>query len=170
MGNIKTKTKSKYPNEKLLKLPFLKTIKKKANEVNTTKPVIEEAYQMMLRKIKIPEIMESALRLAMTKREERQKHGFLSLTRVLSKSAKKEDPPVEVKIENEKKVEKIKEIDRKALWNRARFLALMRAKRGTRKWAVAKQRIEKKVSKGSESFWFQAKNMVFAKPNKIKRL
>ena len=167
---MKSRSRLKYPGEKELKLPFLKISKMEATNLEKPKPVIEEAYQIMLRKIKIPEIMESALRLAMTKREERQKHGFLSLTRSLSRSAKKEDPPVELKIEKEKKEEKLKEIDRKALWNRARFLALMRAKRGTRKWAVAKQRIENKVSKGSESFWFQAKNMVFAKSAKIKRL
>ena len=97
----------------------------------------------------------------MTRREEIRQHGFLAMTKALSKSAQRQaeaaDKPPDSLVEKEKSL-----LDKKAMWNKARFLALMRAKRGTRKWAVTKNKIEKKTKKkNSDSFWFQAKKMVF---------
>ena len=53
----------------------------------------------------------------------------------------------ENKTKNENFLDELKIVekvtDKKALWNKARFLALMRSKRGTRNWAKAKHRVTK---------------------------
>ena len=165
---MRCKTKSKYPALKYEKIPFTRREKMLTKPVITEQPrtVMDEAYEMMIQKRKSfnPEIIESALRLAMTRREEIRNQGFLAMTRSLSRVAQTKaetlDKPSSKQDEEEKKL-----IDKRALWNKARFLALMRAKRGTRKWAKAKNRIEQRVSKkNNNSFWFQAKKMVFPDP------
>ena len=160
-----SKSKPKYPRDKYVKLPFLNPQRSK-NEtkviVEQPRTVMNEAYEMMMRKWKAfnPEIIESALRLAMTRREEIRQHGFLAMTKALSKSAIAQRQAVDKPSDNLEKEKTL--MDKKAMWNKARFLALMRAKRGTRKWAVTKNKIEKRTKKkNSDSFWFQAKKIVF---------
>ena len=49
---------------------------------------------------------------------------------------------------------------------KARFLALVRSKRGTRRWAAARNKLETRSSRRSKknSFWLQATKIVFPDP------
>ena len=47
------------------------------------------------------------------------------------------------------------------LWNKAKILSLMRAKRGVRNWTKA--RIKARTPRGKQNFWMQTKDIVFPK-------
>ena len=48
---------------------------------------------------------------------------------------------------------------------KARFLALVRSKRGTRRWAAARNKLETRSSRRRKSsFWLQATKIVFPDP------
>ena len=48
---------------------------------------------------------------------------------------------------------------------KARFLALVRSKRGTRRWAAARSKLETRSSRSRKSsFWLQATKIVFPDP------
>ena len=159
-GKIKSKSKPKYPNDSdPLKLPFTRKRKQERLIVEEPKTVMNEAYDILIRKWKLynPEIIESAMRIAMAKRHDMMRHGVLDMARNLTKKAQEETA---ARVEEAKS--RRTEIDKRALWNRARFFALMRSKRGTRKWATARNKLEKRKLKKDSSFWFSAKKLVFS--------
>ena len=101
----------------------------------------------------------------MANREEMRLFGFIRRAKKFSQNIlnQKENKTKNANFLDELKiVERV--TDKKALWNRARFLALMRSKRGTRNWAKAKHRITEKTRKHKKSFWKQATEMVFPVP------
>ena len=105
-----------------------------------------EALEILVRRRRTfnPEIIESALRIAVANREELRLYGFINQAKKYSRNIlfKKEN-----QTETEKFLEQLRHVDKmedkKALWNKARFLALVRSKRGTRNWAKARKRISK---------------------------
>ena len=105
----------KYPHNPTLKLPFVPKIAKVVEE--QPKNVMHEALEMLQRKRREwnPEIIESALRLAMTKREECCENGVFSLARSLKRSRVKKETVID--IEQPEKVKQM--LDKKALWNKA---------------------------------------------------
>ena len=121
-----------------------------------------------------PEIIESALRIAVANREELRLYGFINKAKKYSRNIlyKKEN-----QTDSEKFLEQLRRVDtvedRKAMWNKARFLALVRSKRGTRNWAKARRRISKATGRDKaprKSFWRQATEMVFPVPKDQKVL
>ena len=109
-----------------------------------------------------PEIIESALRIAMANREEMRTYGFIRRAKKFSQNILNQKEGKLKKdnfLENLKITEKV--TNKKALWNKARFLALVRSKRGTRNWSKAKRRVTSRTENQTKSFWRQATEIVF---------
>ena len=163
-GKIKSKTKIKFPKLSRPLLPFQPPRKKIRIRKEGTKPIFDEALDILIQRRKAfnPEIIESALRIAMANREEMRTYGFIRRAKKFSQNIlnQKENRDKDDNfIEQLKIIEKV--TDKKALWNKARFLALMRSKRGTRNWTKARKRVTEKTEKQNKSFWRQATEMVF---------
>ena len=110
-----------------------------------------------------PEIIESALRIAIANREELRLYGFINKAKKYSRNIlyKKENQTgTEQFLEQLRREDKVE--TKKEMWNRARFLALVRSKRGTRNWAKARNRVSRVTCKApKKSFWRKATEMVF---------
>ena len=196
-GNIMSKTQKKYPYFKNALIPFGNPHRSKDMAKNQRQPdFFEEAFLLTNKKQKEyhPEIIESALRIAMAKREERFASGFLGTAKTFSnnilKSKEKKDQestlgkikddikqmffgytkpveegslkPFEKSLQTED-VNIIKPIiSGQDLWNKAKILSLMRAKRGVRNWTKA--RMKARAPRRKMNFWMQTKDIVFPKP------
>ena len=175
-GKIKSKRKRKYPKLSRAVLPFQVLKKNIKTHKEEPKPILFEALEILVRRRRTfnPEIIESALRIAVANREELRLYGFINQAKKYSRNIlfKKEN-----QTETEKFLEQLRHVDKmedkKALWNKARFLALVRSKRGTRNWAKARKRISRVTGKDKtprKSFWRQATEMVFPVPKDQKLL
>ena len=109
------------------------------------------------------EIIESALRLAISKRDERSKSGQLIFRQSLNlaRSRKKGE---EIVVGTD---EDMFYPEDTALWQKAKRLALARLRRGKNNWMKARSKVIS--DKGSDqSFWHKAKNIVFTPHQKKK--
>ena len=170
-------------------------IKGTFNQNESSPAFFDEAFSLTNKKQKEyhPEIIESALRIAMAKREERYQSGFLGTAKLLSQNILKN------KEKKDNKLNKIKDdiktmffgytkpveesslkpfdespstvtevvpikpiINGQDLWNKAKILSLMRAKRGARNWTKARKKV--KPPRRKQNFWMQTKEMVFSQP------
>lgn len=163
-GKIKSKTKPKYPRLSRVALPFQPPRKKTRVFKEGTKPIFDQALDILIQRRKTfnPEIIESALRIAIANREEMRIYGFIRKAKKFSQNIlnKKEG-----QIKSEDFLEQLKTTEKltnkRALWNKARVLALVRSKRGTRNWSKARRRVTGKTENQTKSFWRQATEMVF---------
>ena len=175
-GKIKSKRKRKYPKLSRAVLPFQVSRKSVKTHKEETKPIFDEALEILVRRRRTfnPEIIESALRIAVANREELRMYGFINRAKKYSRNIlhkKENQTETEKFLEQLRRVEKVE--DKKAMWNKARFLALVRSKRGTRNWAKARKRISRVTGKDKtprKSFWRQATEMVFPVPKDQKLL
>ena len=161
-GKMKDKSLERYPKIKVLRLPLTKresTDSKEKNEepIKENPKVFKDALKMAKSKVFNGEVIESALRLAMAKREERFRSGnfFLKQSLQLAKTRRHG-------MEGEKHDEDdIPLFDpNTAPWQKAKLLAFARLKRGKTNWMKARTRLIS--GEGSDqSFWHRAKNIVF---------
>ena len=164
-GKIKSKRRRKYPKLSRVLLPFQVPRKTDKTHKEETKPIFDEALEILVQRRRTfnPEIIESALRIAIANREELRMYGFINRAKKYSRNIlykKENQTETEKFLEQLRRVEKVE--DKKAMWNRARFLALVRSKRGTRNWAKARKRISRVTGKTpKKSFWRKATEMVF---------
>ena len=161
VGKIKDRSLGKYPNEKRLKLPFTKyqSVKeiKNGKGIDEDPKVFRHAVEIAKSKVFSGEIIESALRLAMAKREERFRTGQFTFRQSLKLARTRKHGQ-----EGEEKTEEdLPMFDpTTAPWQKAKLLAFARLKRGKTNWMKARE----KLISGQhldQSFWHRAKDIVF---------
>ena len=155
-GSIKNKSKEKYPKIKLPQIPFMSQVTK---VVGKTIMFMKEALEIAQSKIPSFEIMESAFRLAVVKRDERVITGTQTLKQSLRLARSRrgnigdgDRDDEDFELENR---------EASSLWGLAKRLAFARAKRGKTNWKKAHKKVILPQRKKKKSFWFQAKNIVF---------
>ena len=157
-GNIRNKNKEKFPKIKLLKLPFMRRFTK---EVGRKMIFMKQALEIAQSKLPSFEIMESAFRLAVVKREENiQGDATLRKCLKLARSRRGRGGG-----EDEEDVESqdsfLEDRHASTLWGLAKRLATARARRGKTNWRKARTRLLPQNSSRKQSFWFRAKGMVY---------
>ena len=157
-GKIVDKSKERYP--KILKpsLPFMSRVTK---AVSKKMMFMKQALQIAQSKLPSFEIMESAFRLAVVKRQEK-KDDIIQQSLNLAKSRRGGVGANPVEGDNQHHGFYIEDRQAPALWGLAKRLAMARAKRGKTNWMKARQRISERKKPRKTSFWFQAKNLVFS--------
>ena len=159
IANLRDKTKVKYQNIKRLKLPF--SSRKFRREIVLKMDFMRKALDLAQSKLPSLEVLESAFRLAVVKREERFNAGKETFRKSLklARTRRNEDgsETVEEELDDIKKDIKF---GGTSLWVLAKQLALARLKRGKTNWIKAKKRVLPE-RKHKTSFWFRAKNVVF---------
>ena len=162
-GKIVNKSKERYP--KILKpsLPFMSRVTK---AVSQKMMFMKQALQIAQSKLPSFEIMESAFRLAVVKRQE-TKDGIIQQSLNLAKSRRGGEAgggsgEGEEGDNHQHHGFHLEDRQAPALWGLAKRLAMARAKRGKTNWMKARQRISERRKPRKKSFWFQAKSMVFS--------
>ena len=134
------------------------------------KKVVARKIQFMssaleLAQAKLPslEVLESAFRLAVIKREQRFYLGEKTIKKSLELARTRrrdhEDEPEDADLALKHLKSEIK-MTGDSLWLLAKNLALARLRRGKTNWLKAKRRLIRERKK--KSFWFRAKNLVFS--------
>ena len=167
LGKQRDKSKTKYPNIKQNKMPFsgrkLKKIVAKKIEFMT------RALELAQAKLPSLEVLESAFRLAVIKREQRFNSGEKTIKKSLELARSRRRDRTESEDEDEEIARQQLKNDLKltgnSLWVLAKNLALARLRRGKTNWLKAKRRLMPERKK-KISFWFRAKNIVFSNGSK----
>lgn len=162
LANLKDKTKIKYQNIKRPKLPF--SGRKFTKKIELKMDFMKKALKLAQSKLPSLEVLESAFRLAVVKREERFRAGKETFRKSLNLARTRRNEKNEIELESE--LEQIEDIRQEikvggtSLWVLAKQLALARLRRGKTNWVKAKRRLLPE-RKNKISFWFRAKNVVF---------
>ena len=167
-GKQRDKSKTKYPNIKNNKMPFSGRKLKKivARKIEFMAKALEVAQS----KLPSLEVLESAFRLAVVKRNQRFKVGektfkkSLELARTRRRGGNEDESEDDETIALNHLKKEIK-INNTSLWVLAKNLALARLRRGKTNWLKAKRRLMPEKKK-KISFWFRAKNIVFSLASK----
>ena len=161
LGRLRDKSKPKYPNIKQNKMPFSGRKLKKV--VARKIKFMTEALELAQAKLPSLEVLESAFRLAVIKREQRFYLGEKTIKKSLElarcrRRDKEEPEDAAIALKNLKSEIKM---TGDSLWVLAKNLALARLRRGKTNWLKAKRKLIRDRKK-KISFWFRAKNLVFS--------
>ena len=166
-GGQRDKSKRKYQNLKRPLIPF--SGRKFTKKIETKLQFMRLALEMAQIKLPSLEVLESAFRLAVVKREQRLQAGAETFSKSLQLARSRRNERTESGGQEEGEdhaiIEDIKndiKIKGSSLWILAKQLALARLKRGKTNWMKAKRRLMIPEKKKSISFWFRAKNVVFS--------
>ena len=162
-GRLRDKSKPKYPKIKQNKMPFSGRKLKKV--VARKIQFMTKALELAQAKLPSLEVLESAFRLAVVKREQRFYLGEKTIKKSLELARSRrrdnnEEEPEDADLALKHLKSEIK-MTGNSLWVLAKNLALARLRRGKTNWLKAKRRLIRERKK-KISFWFRAKNLVFS--------